>query len=870
MMEMTAINDLPALPTVSADPGLHGAANEYLSATSIPACYSALLAADNLPEAAALIAAQAESHIEGVEATLLWALDADSAWSQAPPRAFSSTQLRLVQTAAATPNVSTHRSVGRGHLLARGAASADARAVLLFAFDCHAADLSKRLAQCETFLASVYPYLVESLEKARLRAALERLEQSEKLQRALFAIADMAASDQDMPTMLRGLHQIVSRLMYAENFYIALHDPVKDTICFLYFVDVAETSAMKLGESSPMSEHERSLTWYLIRDRHSLMGTQDEIRKQVSGPLQVLGADFVDWLGVPMIRGKTAYGALVVQSYVERPRYTEHDQTLLSFVASHILTALERKRAQEGLERRVELRTHELAEANRILVAEVQERVRGEELQRSLFRIAELSNTAQSTDDFYTAVHVIVSDLINAKNFYIALLSADARELEFPYFVDEVDTLPATHPLGAGLTEYVLRLRSPLLVDAAGIERLRAAGEVTLSGPCPQSWLGVPLICAAGMVGVVVVQSYSAQACYSAIDQQLLTFIAYQIANSLDRKHAAEALLGANADLERRVAERTRELREQISVRQLVELALQQRNADLEALNSTLVGTQSQLLQSDKMASIGQLAAGVAHEVNNPIGYIRSNLNSLTGYVQDIFGVLHEYEQIADTLSGTPQILAPVRALRQRINLDFLRKDIVDLLGESVEGVDRVERIVRDLKNFSHVDEAEWQQVDVHAGLETTLNVASHELKYKVEIVKDYGEVPPIKCLASQLNQVFLNLLVNAAHAIEKQGKITIRTRCDGAQVLIIFADTGKGIDPAHINRIFEPFFTTKPVGIGTGLGLSVSYGIIQKHGGTISVESELGKGTIFTISLPLDPQGVAAAREDRKVRGIA
>ena len=869
-MKMTAMNDFPALPMASADRGLHSAANEYLSATSIPACCSALLAADNLPEAAALIAAQTESDLEGVEVTLFWALDSDCAWSQAPLRAFSSTQLQLVQTAAATPNVSIGGSAARGHLLARGAASEDARAVLLFAFDCHAAELPTRLAQCETFLASVCPYLVESLEKARLRAALDRLAQSEKLQRALFAIADMAASDQDMPRMLRGLHQIVSSFMYAENFYIALHDPVKDTICFLYFADVAETAAMNIGESSPMAEHERSLTWYLIRDRHPLMGTQEEIRKQVSGPLQVRGADFVDWLGVPMIRGKTACGALVVQSYVERPHYTEHDQTLLSFVASHILTALERKRAQEGLERRVELRTRELAEANRILVAEVQERVRGEELQRSLFRIAELSNTAQSTDDFYTAVHVIVSDLINAKNFYIALLSADGRELEFPYFVDELDAFPAKHPLRAGLTEYVLRLRSPLLVDAAGIDRLHAAGEVTLNGPCPQSWLGVPLVCAAGMVGVVVVQSYSAQACYSAIDQQLLTFISYQIANSLDRKHAAEALLGANADLERRVVERTHELREQISVRQLVELALQQRNADLQALNSKLVGTQSQLLQSDKMASIGQLAAGVAHEINNPIGYMRSNLNSLTGYIQDIFGVLHEYEQVENTLTGTQAILAPVHELKQRINLDFLRKDIVDLLRESTEGVTRVEQIVRDLKNFSHVDEAEWQQVDVHAGLETTLNVASHELKYKVEIIRDYGELPQITCLASQLNQVFLNLLVNAAHAIEKQGKVTITTRCDGEQVLIMFADTGKGIDPAHINRIFEPFFTTKPVGVGTGLGLSVSYGIIQKHGGMIAVESELGKGTIFTISLPLEPQGVAAAREDRRVCQIA
>lgn len=816
---------------------------------------STLLAASDMAEAAALIVGQAQHQLKGVEATLLWTLDSDASWSQAPRRTLSIGQSALVEEVAATPHASAMGSADGNRTLAQCAVSDAASAVLLCTFDCDPEKLPVRRAEYEALFAAICPYLIDALEKARLRASVERLEQSEKLQRALFAIADMAGSDLDMPKMLYGLHQIVNGLMYAENFYIALHDRVTDTIRFLYFADVADSETPDLKEVFPMARFEHGLTWYLIHGGRPLMGSHDQLARQVSGPLNTLGTRSFDWLGVPMTRGNTVYGALVVQSYVERQRYTEHDKALLSFVGSHILTALERKQAHEELERRVEQRTRELAKANEVLTAEAQERQRGERLQRALFRIAELSNTAGSMEEFYAAVHLVVGELINAKNFYIALLSADERTLQFPYLVDELDTAAlGMRPLSNGATEYVMRTRKALLADLADIERLHAAGEITLVGPSPQSWLAVPLVCSDSVVGVVAVQSYSPQVRYGTGDQELLTFVSYQIANSLERKRAAEALKNAYTDLEQRVVERTRELSEQISVRQLVELVLQQRNADLEALNGKLAGTQSQLLQAEKMASVGQLAAGVAHEINNPIGYVHSNLTTLTGYLRDIFSVLGAYEKLEHSLTGEPAGLASIHALKEQVDLDYMRKDVVNLLDESVEGVTRVEKIVRDLKDFSHVDEAEWQQADLHAGLETTLNVAWHELKYKADLIKEYGDLPQIECLPSQLNQVFLNILVNAAHAIEGHGTITIRTGRQGEQALITIADTGKGIDPRHLNRIFEPFFTTKPVGVGTGLGLSVSYGIIQKHGGTIEVQSELGKGTTFTICLPIAP----------------
>ena len=188
-----------------------------------------------------------------------------------------------------------------------------------------------------------------------------------------------------------------------------------------------------------------------------------------------------------------------------------------------------------------------------------------------------------------------------------------------------------------------------------------------------------------------------------------------------------------------------------------------------------------------------------------------------------------------------------VRAFR-----DYLRQDIGDLLSESVDGLQRVKRIVQDLKDFSHVSETEMQWANVENGLESTLNVVWNELKYKAEVVKDYGGIPEIECIPSQLNQVFMNLLVNAAQSIQERGVITLRTRQSGDNIYVEIADTGAGIPPQILNRIFDPFFTTKPVGTGTGLGLSITHGIIRKHNGRIEVDSAPGRGTTFRITLPI------------------
>ena len=278
---------------------------------------------------------------------------------------------------------------------------------------------------------------------------------------------------------------------------------------------------------------------------------------------------------------------------------------------------------------------------------------------------------------------------------------------------------------------------------------------------------------------------------------------------------------------------------------------LQARGEQQQRLISRLQEAQDQLLQAEKMASIGQLAAGIAHEINNPVGFVNSNMGSLQGYVTTLFGVVADYEKV---LATQPALSAEVARIRAKADLEFLQEDVSALVRESLDGLKRVRDIVQSLKDFSHVGETEWQIADLHQGLDSTLNIVANEIKFKATVEKHYGQLPQIKCLASQLNQVFLNLLVNAGHAIKDKGVITIRTGCENGWVWVAISDTGSGIAPEHLNRIFEPFFTTKPVGSGTGLGLSLSYGIVGKHGGKIEVASTLGVGTTFTVRVPVAP----------------
>jgi len=285
-------------------------------------------------------------------------------------------------------------------------------------------------------------------------------------------------------------------------------------------------------------------------------------------------------------------------------------------------------------------------------------------------------------------------------------------------------------------------------------------------------------------------------------DRQLLRTLANQSAIAIENAKAYDEIAELNSTLEARVEQRTRELGE----------------------------TQAQLIQSEKMASLGQLVAGVAHELNNPIGFVHANLQLLE----------EQTRKIAEAAPGSAGALKAREAVHK-------------LLVRSREGTARVKKIVEDLRTFSRVDHAELLEVDLHEGIDRTLSLMEPRLKDGIRVVKQYGELPPVRCYAGQLNQVFMNLLMNACDAMPEGGEITIRTARTEQGVRLDFSDTGPGIPPEIRSRIFDPFFTTKAVGRGTGLGLSISHGIVERHGGRIGVESSVGSGTTFSLELPLD-----------------
>lgn len=346
-----------------------------------------------------------------------------------------------------------------------------------------------------------------------------------------------------------------------------------------------------------------------------------------------------------------------------------------------------------------------------------------------------------------------------------------------------------------------------------------------------------------------------------------------RIRNLLEREALRKEIEASRYLLEARVAERTqallfakeaaeatsRELQKardamalEIEQRQRTQAALEAEREEQRHLIAKLEDAHCQLLQSEKLASLGQLAAGVAHEINNPIGFVNSNLNTLKSYIADLLQVITSFESLIPAVEADPNLRQRMCQLLKQGDVDYLRQDIGDLLEETLDGTTRVRTIVQGLRDFSRAGGETWVLANVHAGLDSTLNVVRNEIKYKAEVHLEYGDIPEIECLPAQLNQVFLNLLVNAAQAIAERGHITIRTGHKDGWVAVTITDTGCGMSEETRKKIFDPFFTTKPVGQGTGLGLSVSYGIIKKHGGHINVDSTPGVGTTFTVLLPV------------------
>ena len=646
------------------------------------------------------------------------------------------------------------------------------------------------------------------LEAQKLRTSVRRLERAERLQRALYAIADLASSEREEHEVLQAMHRIVGGLMYAENFFIVLYDATRKTLRFAYFADTRDTDVPDPAAEIHEDEFARSLTVALLRHGRPLMGASAELSARFALAADAeSGPDSEAWLGVPMVANAEVRGAVVVQSYDRAVRYGPSDLALLGYVTQHILVALTRRRARDELERQVHARTRELS-------TEVQERQAGERLQAALFRIAELTNTSANINEFYAAVHAVIGQLLYARNFFVALLVENDSAFDFPYAADEVDpaSLFQRRGLRRGLTEYVVRSGKPLRVDQATLDRLIATGEVTLIGTASFGWLGVPLVMNARVVGALVVQSYSEGVGYSARDEELLNFVALHVATALQRRQVQESLKQAYTELQSRIEELNR--------------------------------TQSELIENEKMASLGRLVAGVAHEINTPLGIGITAASHLEVTFAAIERILGE--------AAPANLHAALAGARRCVEL------VMSNLGKAGQLVKSFKQVAVDQS-----DEVR-RRVVVRRYLEEVLASLHPRLKstpHRIEL--DCPADIELDTFPGALYQIAANLVLNALmHAFDtdRPGLVQINASVHGETLEMIFADDGKGMSEEIRQRAFEPFFTTRRGSGGTGLGLHLVYNLVtQVLRGTIACSSTPGHGTQFTIRVPLIASAAAA-----------
>ncbi|GEM_PF-3271831 len=350
---------------------------------------------------------------------------------------------------------------------------------------------------------------------------------------------------------------------------------------------------------------------------------------------------------------------------------------------------------------------------------------------------------------------------------------------------------------------------------------------------------------------LAVVNSKEHLARVSLMSTLILLLMSWLIIIRMTRRFQ-QALMATNDQLR----QRTRELDE---LTHTLEERVKERTSRLAQALEDLKNAQMQLLQSEKFAAVGQLAAGVAHEINNPIGFINSNLQTLEQYVAHytkLLGILNQLDKVLKDKDQqqAAQVVASWDKIRKETNFTFIGDDIGNLLKESKDGAEKIRKIVLDLRAFASPDKGMMESVNVEGLMESMLNIVWNEIKYKADLRKSYGDVPLLTCNPQKIGQVFVNLLLNAAQAIEgNKGVITIKTYAKDEYVCVDICDTGCGISPDDATKIFDPFFTTKPVGSGVGLGLSISYDIVRKHGGTLTFTSQVGKGTMFTVMLPAE-----------------
>jgi signal transduction histidine kinase len=646
-----------------------------------------------------------------------------------------------------------------------------------------------------------------------------RLSRLEAVQTMLLEIGQRSSSCSDITEFLQAVHAALGRIMYAANFFVALsdRDGAPNQVRFVYFVDEVDEPPSR-DQIIELTPGQSPTAWVLLNRQSLVMTAAEHQSKREDDDRFGIGTIAEHWMGCPLLdQNHQVLGAIVIQSYDAHYTFSEEDQALFALIANHVSSALQGLQSVDRLERAVQERTA-------LLAHEVAERRRAEAMQRALYEIANLSASASEGETLYAQLHAIINQLLVAKNFLIALYHPDTKDLSIPYFADEKDAEAPVKRFhyGVGMSSYVLACREPSLLDAGSYAALVASGLVDepLGNVDIASWMGAPMLLGDQAYGVIIVQSYDRSVVYTQADLDVLAFMANHVAVAIARLQADRA---------------TRRAKEK----------LEQQNAALnEALNS-LQEAQSELVRQEKLASLGRLVAGVAHEINTPLGICVTATSHL---VQEL-KLTRE-----DLAAGT-------------LNEDGLN-DFLEIVDQSLRimttNTQRAAALVRSFKQVA-VDQSsdDIRTFRLRSYLDEVLLSLQPKLKGKpVQIAIDCATDIELESFPGAVSQIVTNLVMNSlVHGFEGDvpGHITIAARLDNEHLVFDYSDDGAGMDTETLAKLFDPFFTTKRGLGGSGLGAHILYNLVTGPlGGTVKVKSKPGEGLTYHLRFPRNRRGAA------------
>ena len=639
-----------------------------------------------------------------------------------------------------------------------------------------------------------------------------RLTRLEAVQTMLLEIGQKSSTCTDISEFLQSVHAALGRIMYAANFFVALsdHDGPANLVRFVYYVDEVDEPPDP-GELSELVAGKSPTSAVILSGKPLVMTAAEHVARLEVDAGFGIGTIAEHWMGCPLLdQNNQVLGAIVIQSYDKQHTFSQEDQALFALIANHVSSALRGLQSMDRLERAVQERTA-------LLAHEVAERRRAESIQRALYELANLSATTTGGNVLNTRLHEIISELVPAQNFLIAIYHPDTEEVSIPYFVDEKDDQAPVKrfDFGIGMSSYILRCKQAALLDKAGLNALVAAGEIAqpLGNVEIASWMGAPMLLGDQAYGVIIVQSYDAAVIYSQGDLDILAFMASHVAVAIARMQAEREIRRAKD-------------------------ALEEQNAALENALTSLKDAQGELVRQEKLASLGRLVAGVAHEINTPLGIC---------------------------VTATSHLVEELKLTREDMAAGVLDEDglnqFFDIIDQSLRimttNTQRAAALVRSFKQVA-VDQSsdDIRSFNLRKYLDEVLLSLQPKLKGKpIAIEIDCEERIEMASFPGAVSQIVTNMVMNSlVHGFEEgqSGKIKISGKLDGDFVVFEYSDDGVGMDTGTLGQLFDPFFTTKRGSGGSGLGAHILFNLVTGAlGGTVKVASAPGMGLHYKLRFP-------------------